>query len=145
MNPYFDISTDVKKTNIILSYQPSDMIFLDEPTSGLDSHTARYLVSNLRDLARRGKIVLLTIHQPSSDIFHLFDQIGIMSKGEMVYCGAGRDMVDYFTKLGYPCDKYTNPLDRYGNDLKHILQHSVCNVISNWTLQTEFIPLQIST
>lgn len=90
------------------------MIFLDEPTSGLDSHTARYLVSNLRDLARRGKVVLLTIHQPSSDIFHLFDQIGIMSKGEMVYCGPAQDMVDYFTKLGYPCDKYTNPLDRYG-------------------------------
>lgn len=93
---------------------PSDMIFLDEPTSGLDSHTARYLVSNLRDLARRGKIVLLTIHQPSSDIFHLFDQIGIMSKGEMVYCGGAGQMVDYFTRLGYPCDKYTNPLDRYG-------------------------------
>ncbi|XP_052766024.1 ATP-binding cassette sub-family G member 5-like [Mya arenaria] len=90
-----------------------DMIFLDEPTSGLDSYTARYLVSNLRDLARRGKIVLLTIHQPSSEIFTLLDNIGIMSRGEMVYCGAAENVVEYFTVLGYPCDKYTNPLDKY--------------------------------
>ncbi|KAH3859053.1 ATP-binding cassette sub-family G member 5-like [Dreissena polymorpha] len=90
-----------------------DMIFLDEPTSGLDSYTARYLVSNLRDLARRGKIVLLTIHQPSSDIFTLLDKVGIMSKGEMVYFGCAREIVPYFTALGYPCDRYINPLDRY--------------------------------
>jgi len=92
-----------------------DMIFLDEPTSGLDSYTARYLVSNLRDLARRGKIVLLTIHQPSSDIFTMLDNVGIMSRGELVYYGQGIQMVDYFSTLGFPCDKYTNPLDRYGN------------------------------
>lgn len=90
-----------------------DIVLLDEPTSGLDSYTARYLVSNLRDLSRRGKIVLLTIHQPSSDIFHMFDQIGIMSHGQMVYCGPAPKMIPYFTSLGYPCDKYTNPLDRY--------------------------------
>lgn len=90
-----------------------EIVLLDEPTSGLDSYTARYLVSNLRDLSRRGTIVLLTIHQPSSDIFHLFDQIGIMSHGKMVYFGDAREMVAYFTTLGYPCDKYTNPLDRY--------------------------------
>ncbi|XP_045159980.2 ATP-binding cassette sub-family G member 5-like [Mercenaria mercenaria] len=90
-----------------------DMVLLDEPTSGLDSYTARYLVKNLRDLAQQGKIVLLTIHQPSSDIFHMFDEIGIMSQGQMVYCGPGKEMVPYFTSLGYPCDRYTNPLDRY--------------------------------
>lgn len=90
-----------------------DMVLLDEPTSGLDSYTARYLVKNLRDLARQGKIVLLTIHQPSSDIFHMFDQIGIMSHGHIVYCGPANEMIPYFTALGYPCDKYTNPLDRY--------------------------------
>ena len=90
------------------------MVLLDEPTTGLDSYTARYLVKNLSDLAKQGKIVLLTIHQPSSDIFHMFDQIGIMSKGQMVYCGPGNEMVPYFTTLGYPCDRYTNPLDRYG-------------------------------
>ncbi|XP_052820665.1 ATP-binding cassette sub-family G member 5-like isoform X1 [Mya arenaria] len=90
-----------------------DSILLDEPTSGLDSYTARHLVSNLRDLARRGKIVMLSLHQPSSDIYSLLDRIGIMSKGEFVYFGCAKGMVQYFTEVGYPCDKYTNPLDRY--------------------------------
>lgn len=102
------------------------MVFLDEPTTGLDSYTARYLVSNLRALARRGKVVVLTIHQPSSDIAHLFDQIGILSQGETVYFGPAEDMVPYFTGLGYPCDRYTNPMDRYGElktlDLKIVLR-----------------------
>ena len=88
---------------------------LDEPTSGLDSHTARYLVSNLRDMAHKmNKMVILTIHQPSSDIFGMFDQIGILSNGDTVYFGGARDMVPYFTDRGFPCNAYTNPLDRYG-------------------------------
>ena len=98
------------------------MILLDEPTSGLDSHTARYLVSNLRDLAHNmNKVVLLTIHQPSSDIFKMFDQIGILSHGEVVYFGGGTQLVPYFTEIGYPCNAYTNPLDRYGNIFINII------------------------
>ncbi|KAH3859055.1 hypothetical protein DPMN_101701 [Dreissena polymorpha] len=62
------------------------MIFLDEPTSGIDSYTARYLISNLRNLARRGKIVLLTIHQPSSDIFTLLDKVGPYSATFQCFC-----------------------------------------------------------
>ncbi|WAR14879.1 ABCG5-like protein [Mya arenaria] len=81
-----------------------DIILLDEPTSGLDSYTARHLVSNLRDLARRGNIVMLSLHQPSSDIYSLLDRIGIMSKGEFVYFGCAKGMVQYFTEVGYPFD-----------------------------------------
>ena len=95
-----------------------EIILLDEPTSGLDSHTARYLVSNLRDLAHdMNKMVILTIHQPSSDIFGMFDQIGILSQGEVVYFGSAQELVPYFTDLGYPCNAYTNPLDRYGKNV----------------------------
>jgi len=90
------------------------MVFLDEPTTGLDSHTARFLVASLRDLAKRGKIVFMSLHQPSSDIYSLLDKIAILSKGELVYYGCAKGMVQYFTDIGYPCDKYTNPLDRYG-------------------------------
>ncbi|KAJ8308059.1 hypothetical protein KUTeg_012933 [Tegillarca granosa] len=85
----------------------------NEPTSGLDSHTAHYLVSKLAEIAHRGKIVILTIHQPRSDIFDLFDQIGLMSVGEMAYFGKAGNLVSYFTNLGYPCPKYANPLDHY--------------------------------
>ena len=72
-------------------------------------------MSSLADLAHnQGKIVLLTIHQPRSDIFRMFDQVGIMSYGKSVYFGGSEQMVEYFDKLGYPCPTYTNPSDHYG-------------------------------
>ncbi|XP_046364697.2 ATP-binding cassette sub-family G member 5-like [Haliotis rufescens] len=93
--------------------QDPEILLLDEPTTGLDSYTARYLVSNLADLAHRGKIVVLTIHQPRSDIFKLLDHVAILSLGELAYFGKVDDLVPYFTNLGYPCPKYANPLDEY--------------------------------
>ncbi|XP_067682300.1 ATP-binding cassette sub-family G member 5-like [Haliotis asinina] len=93
--------------------QDPEILLLDEPTTGLDSYTARYLVSNLADIAHRGKIVVLTIHQPRSDIFKLLDQVAILSLGELAYFGKVDDLVPYFTNLGYPCPKYANPLDEY--------------------------------
>jgi ABC-type multidrug transport system ATPase subunit len=48
---------------------------LDEPTSGLDSFTAYLLILVLKQYAEKGNTVLFTIHQPSSDIWNLFDKI----------------------------------------------------------------------
>ncbi|KAK3598078.1 hypothetical protein CHS0354_014614 [Potamilus streckersoni] len=93
--------------------QNPDMVLLDEPTSGLDSHTARHLVKSLADMAHKGKIVLLTIHQPSSDIFKLLDQVAILTSGELSFCGGTSELVPYFSRLGYPCPHYMNPLDYY--------------------------------
>ena len=99
----------------VLFFSMAEIVLLDEPTSGLDAFTARYLVSSLADLAHnQGKIVLLTIHQPRSDIFRMFDQVGIMSHGKTVYFGGSEQMLEYFDKLGYPCPTYTNPTDHYG-------------------------------
>ncbi|XP_053731966.1 ATP-binding cassette sub-family G member 8 isoform X1 [Synchiropus splendidus] len=89
------------------------ILILDEPTSGLDSFTAHNLVITLSRLARGNRLVLLSVHQPRSDIFQLFDLVVLMSSGSAVYCGAARDMVPYFTSLGYPCPRYCNPSDFY--------------------------------
>ncbi|ELT98073.1 hypothetical protein CAPTEDRAFT_116801 [Capitella teleta] len=94
--------------------QDPDILLLDEPTTGLDSFTAHYLVSVLAKLARSQKrIILMSIHQPRSDIFGLFDQIGILSLGEVIYFGPQISLVPYFTRLGFPCPIYANPLDHY--------------------------------
>lgn len=90
------------------------ILILDEPTSGLDSFTAHNLVITLSRLARGNRLVLLSVHQPRSDIFQLFDLVVLMSSGSAVYCGAAREMVPYFTALGYPCPRYCNPSDYYG-------------------------------
>ncbi|XP_076463935.1 ATP-binding cassette sub-family G member 8-like [Babylonia areolata] len=89
------------------------LLFLDEPTSGLDSFTASHLVSTLSHLARNRRTILMSIHQPRSNIFELFDLVMLLSRGRVVYFGQARDMVDYFTRLEFPCPQLTNPCDYY--------------------------------
>lgn len=90
------------------------ILILDEPTSGLDSFTAHNLVITLSRLARGNRLILLSVHQPRTDIFQLFDLVVLLTSGSAVYCGTARDMVPYFTSLGYPCPRYCNPSDFYG-------------------------------
>ncbi|XP_014897678.1 ATP-binding cassette sub-family G member 8 [Poecilia latipinna] len=89
------------------------ILILDEPTSGLDSFTAHNLVITLSRLAKGNRLILLSVHQPRSDIFQLFDLVVLLSSGSAVYFGAARDMVPYFTALGHPCPRYCNPSDFY--------------------------------
>ncbi|XP_070210258.1 ATP-binding cassette sub-family G member 5-like [Littorina saxatilis] len=90
-----------------------DILLLDEPTTGLDSFTARHLVASLQQIARQGKLVMLSLHQPRSDIAKMLDQTALMSSGHVMYCGPTDHMVPYFTELGYPSPTYANPLDTY--------------------------------
>lgn len=62
-------------------------LFLDEPTSGLDSEIAVSIMRTLKSVAAKGRTVLLTIHQPNSDITELFDHFILMAKGQVVYGG----------------------------------------------------------
>uniref|UniRef100_A0A7S3EFB3 Probable ATP-dependent transporter ycf16 n=1 Tax=Rhodosorus marinus TaxID=101924 RepID=A0A7S3EFB3_9RHOD len=87
------------------------LIFLDEPTSGLDSFNALNVMQSLRNLAERGRTIVTTIHQPRSNIFKLFDQLLLLSKGEVVYFGPANEAVAYFSKLGHPCPPEYNPAD----------------------------------
>eukprot|EP00981_Chlorochromonas_danica_P016054 scaffold15387_cov368-Ochromonas_danica.AAC.1 len=83
-----------------LAANPS-ILFLDEPTTGLDSFAAQALVRNIRTIAETGRTVVCTIHQPSSAIFHAFDNLLLLKRGgQIVYFGPlgeqGRSLIDYF-------------------------------------------------
>uniref|UniRef100_A0A8C6KF27 ATP-binding cassette sub-family G member 5 n=1 Tax=Nothobranchius furzeri TaxID=105023 RepID=A0A8C6KF27_NOTFU len=93
--------------------QDPRVILLDEPTTGLDSMTANQIVVLLAELARRNRIVIVTIHQPRSELFRVFSRIAIMSQGQMVFCGQPEDMVNFFSQCGYECPEYCNPFDIY--------------------------------
>ncbi|XP_006186863.1 ATP-binding cassette sub-family G member 5 isoform X1 [Camelus ferus] len=95
-----------------LLQDPKVMLF-DEPTTGLDSMTANQIVVLLAELARRDRIVILTVHQPRSELFQLFDKIAILSCGELVFCGTPVEMLDFFSGCGYPCPEHSNPFDFY--------------------------------
>lgn len=90
-----------KRLNIALEMirEPS-VLLLDEPTSGLSSRDSENLMDLLRELALKGKLVISVIHQPSSEIFKMFDNILIMDqRGSMAYYGNPVDAVIYFKTL----------------------------------------------
>ncbi|KAL4437737.1 hypothetical protein ABPG74_012412 [Tetrahymena malaccensis] len=88
-------------------------LFLDEPTSGLDSFTAYCIVDFLRKYAHnQNKTVLFTIHQPSSDIWNMFDNVMLMIDGQFIYQGpGGMNVLSYFQSIGFKCPLYSNPAD----------------------------------
>ncbi|KAI1770956.1 ABC-2 type transporter-domain-containing protein [Hypoxylon cercidicola] len=97
--------------------KPELLLFLDEPTSGLDSQTAWSICTLLRKLANGGQAVLCTIHQPSAQLFRMFDRLLLLNKnGQVIYFGdLGQDastLVSYFEGNGADkCEPDANPAD----------------------------------
>lgn len=87
------------------------LIFLDEPTSGLDSFNAMKVMQTLRSLAHEGRTIITTIHQPRSNVFGMFDQLLLLSKGTVMYFGPASQATKYFASLGHHCPPEYNPAD----------------------------------
>ena len=105
-----------KRTSIgyELITEPS-LLLLDEPTSGLDSSTALRICQMLKKEARRGMSVMATIHQPSANIFFLFDRVILLSEGYMIYNGPPSLVKEYFEKQGLRMSRFSNPADKLSN------------------------------
>uniref|UniRef100_A0ACD5WA71 Uncharacterized protein n=1 Tax=Avena sativa TaxID=4498 RepID=A0ACD5WA71_AVESA len=87
------------------------LLVLDEPTSGLDSTAASRLVATLSALARKGRTVVLSVHQPSSRVYRAFDSVLLLAEGSCMYYGPGRDAMDYFASVGFAPGFHVNPAD----------------------------------
>ncbi|MFN5460061.1 MAG: ATP-binding cassette domain-containing protein [Bacteroidota bacterium] len=90
-----------KRLNIALELirEPS-VLFVDEPTSGLSSRDSENIMDLLKELALKGRLVFVVIHQPSSDIYKMFDNMIILDVGGYpVYYGNPVDAVIYFKRL----------------------------------------------
>ena len=76
--------------------EPS-VLFVDEPTSGLSSRDSENIMDLLKELALKGKLIFVVIHQPSSEIFKMFDKLMIMDTGGFpIYLGNPLDAIVYF-------------------------------------------------
>jgi ABC-type multidrug transport system ATPase subunit len=87
-----------KRLNISLELirEPS-ILFLDEPTSGLSSLDSENILDLLNDLKLKGKLIFVVIHQPSSDIFKMFDKLIFLDTGgHMIYYGIPVGSIEYF-------------------------------------------------
>ncbi|CEM05801.1 unnamed protein product [Vitrella brassicaformis CCMP3155] len=87
------------------------LLLVDEPTSGLDSHLALNVVEVLKEIAQAGRTVVATIHQPSTEIYNLFDELMLLADGRLVYFGGRDDAITYFAELGMSVPTYCNPAD----------------------------------
>ncbi|KAL6638750.1 hypothetical protein ACP70R_023609 [Stipagrostis hirtigluma subsp. patula] len=95
-------------TDII--HKPS-LLFLDEPTSGLDSTSAYSVVEKVKDIAKGGSIVLMTIHQPSFRIQMLLDRIVILARGRLIYLGSPNTLPTYLAGFGRPVPDGENSIE----------------------------------
>nr|XP_025887520.1 ABC transporter G family member 11-like [Solanum lycopersicum] len=89
------------------------LLFLDEPTSGLDSASAFFVTQALHCLSRDGRTVIASIHQPSSEVFELFDRLYLLSGGKTVYFGQASEANQFFAEAGFPCPSFRSPSDHF--------------------------------
>lgn len=87
------------------------IVLFDEPTSGLDSTMAKLVVENMRSIAREGVVVVSSIHQPSSEVFEMFDDVLLLDQGQLIYSGQVSKCVEPFQALGHECPEHYNPAD----------------------------------
>lgn len=71
------------------------------------------MTQTLRGLSRDGRTVIASIHQPSSEVFELFDRLYLLSGGKTVYFGKAADAYDFFAEAGFPCPSLRNPSDHF--------------------------------
>lgn len=92
-------------------HQPA-VVFLDEPTSGLDSSTALSVVESLKSIAVEATCtVVMTIHQPSSKLFYLFEDVIFLAQGRITYKGSTKNLLSYIDAIFKEADYGVPPMD----------------------------------
>lgn len=72
-----------------------------------------FVIQALKNIARDGRTVISSIHQPSSEVFALFDDLCLLSGGEVVYFGEAKTAIKFFAEAGFPCPSRRNPSDHF--------------------------------
>ena len=106
-----------KRLNIALELirEPA-VLFLDEPTSGLSSADTEKVINLLKEQTYKGKLIVVNIHQPSSDVYKLFDRLWLLDKGGYpVFDGNPIDAITYFKEAANYADAETSACPTCGN------------------------------
>ncbi len=128
-----------KRLNIGLELlrEPS-ILYVDEPTSGLSSRDSENIMDLLKELSFRGKMVFVVIHQPSSDIFKMFDSLLILDVGGLpIYFGNPVESVTYFKEIINAANKAQSSCPECGNinpeQVFNIIETRVVNEFGRFT------------
>ncbi len=135
-----------KRLNIALELIREPLVlFLDEPTSGLSSRDSENLMDLIRDLTMKGKLIFTVIHQPSSEIFKMFDKVIILDhSGLMAYFGNPVDAVIYFKTLDAQINSEIGECPSCGNvnteTIFNIIESQVVNEFGQYTEKRKVQP-----
>lgn len=118
-----------KRLNIGLELlREPPVLFVDEPTSGLSSRDSEMIMDLLKEVALRGKLVFVVIHQPSSEIFKLFDRLLILDQGGfLIYDGNPVDALVYFKTIV----NHVNATESACLHCGHVNPEQIFNIIEN--------------
>lgn len=136
-----------KRLNISLELirEPS-VLFVDEPTSGLSSRDSENIMDLLKELALKGKLIFVVIHQPSSDIYKMFDKLMILDVGGYpIYYGNPVDAVSYFKRLVNHVNAEESECGHCGNvnpeQIFNIIESKVLDEYGNLTYNRKVSPV----
>jgi ABC-type multidrug transport system ATPase subunit len=101
------------------------LVVIDEGTTGLDSFQALLLIRALRRQATYDlSTVIITLHQPSYEMFHMCDQLLLFGPdGRLAFTGSPRNLTMFLSKLGHACAEFENPVD-FAVELMSVLSKS---------------------
>ncbi len=117
-----------KRLNIALELirEPA-VLMLDEPTSGLSSADTEHVVGLLKEQTYKGRLVIVNIHQPSSDVYKLFDRLWLLDRGGYpVFDGNPIDAITYFKTAANYADAETSTCPTCGNVNPEVVLNIVC-------------------
>lgn len=137
-----------KRLNIALELirEPS-VLFLDEPTSGLSSRDSAKIMDLLKNLALKGKLIFVVIHQPASDIFKMFDRLLILDTGGyLIFNGNPLDSITYFKSQTLRANRTESECNSCGNvdadQIFNIVESEVLDEYGNPTQIRKVSPIQ---
>jgi len=137
-----------KRVNIGLELlREPNVLFVDEPTSGLSSRDSENIMDLLKELSLRGKMIFVVIHQPSSDIYKMFDTLIILDVGGFqIYYGNPVEAVTYFQDIINAATKTPGACPECGNinpeQVFNIIETRVVNEFGRFTNTRKISPGQ---
>ncbi|MCC5920968.1 MAG: ATP-binding cassette domain-containing protein [Cyclobacteriaceae bacterium] len=137
-----------KRLNIALELirEPA-ILFVDEPTSGLSSRDSENVIDLLKELSLKGKLIFVVIHQPSSDIYKMFDKMYLMDTGGYpVFYGHPIEAVTYFKRSTNQVDSERGQCQTCGNvnpeQIFNIIEANVVDEYGQFTNKRKITPQQ---
>ncbi|MCS6823692.1 MAG: ATP-binding cassette domain-containing protein [Cytophagaceae bacterium] len=137
-----------KRLNIALELirEPA-ILFVDEPTSGLSSKDSENVMDLLKELSLRGNLIFVVIHQPSSDIYKMFDKMYILDTGGYpIYYGNPIEAITYFKKITQQADSDKGQCLSCGNvnpeQIFNIIEEKVVDEYGQFTPHRKLTPAQ---